>query len=320
MTLHPRPRHARARSATANDPGEVADSRDVDVDLRMAWQENRGHLLDIGFRMLGSVSEADDAVQEAFTRLGRADLGSINDTGGWLVVVVSRICLDRLRFERRHPTSPDPAAGDRLADPALDPADRVTLDDNVRIALQFVLTRLSPAERTAFVLHDVFQYSFDAVGEIVGRTPGACRQLASRARRTMAADVGGPGRFQVESVDQRRVTEQFMAACTTGDIDGLLATLDPEVAGVADVGGRVGIVTVVGRDAVAGQVLRFLGPDSATTLLALPAGHEAAIVALLDGQLVALVALTISDGRVGHIDGIADPVKLAPIARALGSA
>jgi RNA polymerase sigma-70 factor, ECF subfamily len=115
------------------------------------------------------------------------------------------------------------------------------------------------------------------------------------------------------------VTEQFIAACTTGDLDGLLAILDPDVAGVADVGGRVGIITVTGRVAVATQTLRFLGPDSSTTLLSLPAGDEAGIVALRDGQLVTLIALTVHDGRVDHIDGIADPIKLAPIARALGT-
>jgi RNA polymerase sigma-70 factor (ECF subfamily) len=297
----------------------AADPPDVNVELGRAWREHRRHMLDIGFRMLGNLSEAEDAVQEAFIRLGRTDLDSIDDVGGWLVVVVSRICLDKLRSQRRHPTAPEPAVGDRLPDPGLDPADRVTLDDNVRIALQVVLERLTPAERTAFVLHDVFQYPFEAIAEIVGRTPAACRQLASRARRTIAADVGGPARFRVESAEQRLLTEQFIAACTTGDLDGLLAILDPDVAGVADVGGRVGTVTITGAIAVAGQTLRFLGPDSSTTLLSLPAGDEAGIVALRDGQIVTLIALTVHDGRVHHIDGIADPIKLAPIARALGT-
>ena len=296
----------------------AADTRATDVELGRAWRDHRRHLLDIGFRMLGNLSEAEDAVQDAFARLIRADLDEIDDIGGWLVVVVSRICLDRLRSRRRHPTSPDPSLGDRPADPGLDPADRITLDDNVRIALQLVLQRLTPPERTAFVLHDVFQYPFEAIGDIVGRTPAACRQLAARARRTIAADVG-PSQFRAESAEQRRVTEQFIAACTTGDLDGLLTILDPDVAGDADVGGRVGIVTVTGRAAVARLAMRYLGPDSATILLSLPAGDEAGVVAARDGQIVALLSLTVHDGRVEHIDGLVDPVKLAPIATALGS-
>jgi RNA polymerase sigma-70 factor (ECF subfamily) len=296
----------------------AADPRDVNVELGRAWRDHRRHLLDIGFRMLGNLSEAEDAVQEAFARLARADVDQIDDVGGWLVVVVSRLCLDKLRSERRHPSSPATSVDDRLADPGLDPADRVTLDDNVRIALHMMLERLTPAERTAFVLHDVFQYPFEAIAEIVGRTPAACRQLASRARRTIASDVGRPARFRVESAEQRHVTEQFIAACTTGNLDGLLAILDPDVAGVADVGGPIGTVTVTGQIAVARQALRFLGPDSSTTLVSLPAGDEAGILALRDGQIVALVALTVHDCRVGHIDGIADPDKLAPIAHALG--
>lgn len=296
----------------------AADPRDVNVELGRAWRDHRRHLLDIGFRMLGNLSEAEDVVQEAFARLTRADLEQIDDVGGWLVVVASRLCLDKLRSERRHPSSTTTSVDDPLVSPGLDPADRVTLDDNVRIALHLVLERLTPAERTAFVLHDVFQYPFEAIAEIVGRTPAACRQLASRARRTIATNVGGPARFRVESAEQRQATEQFIAACTTGDLEGLLAILDPDVAGVADVGGRVGTVTVTGRDAVARQTLRFLGPDSSTTLVSLHGGEEAGIVALRDGQIVTLIALAVRDGRVDHIDGIADPIKLAPIAHALG--
>lgn len=300
------------------DRQPAADSRTTDIELGRAWRDHRRHLLDIGFRMLGNLSEAEDAVQDAFTRLIRADIDDIDDIGGWLVVVVSRICLDRLRSRRRHPTSPEPSIGDRPADPGLDPADRITLDDNVRIALQLVLQRLTPAERTAFVLHDVFQYPFDSIGEIVGRTPAACRQLAARARRTIAADAGS-SRFRLEPTEQRRVTEQFIAACTTGDLDGLLAILDPDVAGDADVGGRVGIVTVTGRADVAKMAMRFLGPDSDTTLLSLPGGDEPGVVATRHGQIVARLRLTVGNGRVEHIDGLVDPVKLAPIATALGS-
>ena len=298
--------------------GTSAQSRDVGVELGRAWRDHRRHLLDIAFRMLGNLGEAEDAVQEAFARLVRADLQTIDDVGGWLVVVVSRICLDKLRTRRRHPTSPDEAIGQRPADSAIDPADRITLDDNVRIALQLVLQRLTPAERTAFVLHDVFQYPFEEIGEIVGRTPAACRQLASRARRTIAADAAR-SRVHVESNEQRRVTEQFIAACTTGDLDGLLAILDPDVAGVADVGGPVGIVTVTGRPQVATMAMRFLGPQSSNLLLSVPAGNEAGVVAVRDGRIVALLGLSIRGDRVVHIDGVVDPDKLAPVATALGT-
>ena len=296
----------------------AAEPRDVDVELGRAWRDHRRHLLDVAFRTLGNLNEAEDAVQEAFTRLVRADLDQIDDLGGWLVVVVSRLCLDKLRSQRRHPTSPDASLGDRPAVAAVDPADRVTLDDNVRIALHVMLERLSPAERTAFVLHDVFRYPFDAIAEIVGRTPAACRQLASRARRTIAADAGAPSRFRVESAEERLVAEQFIAACTTGDLDGLLAILDPDVAGVADVGGAVGVVTVTGSAAVARQTLRFFGPDTSTTMLSLPAGDHAGIVALRDSRVFALITLTVREGRVEHIDGLVDPTKLAPIADTLG--
>jgi len=290
----------------------------MDDELGQAWRDHRRHLLDIGFRMLGSVPEAEDVVQEAFARLARADVDQIDDVGGWLVVVVSRLCLDRLRSGRRHPTSPEASLGDRPADDAVDPADRVTLDDNVRLALHLVLERLTAAERTVFVLHDVFQYPFEAIGEIVGRTPAACRQLASRARRTVRAE-GSRTRFVVEPAEQRRVTEQFIAACAGGDLDGLLALLDPGVAGEADVGGRIGIRIVTGRDPVAAGLLQFFGPKSSTTLLSLPsAGPRACIVAVRDGRVVTLATLTIRDGRVAHIDSLADPARLEPLGAALG--
>jgi len=299
-------------------PQPATDQREVDVELGRAWRDQRRHVLDVAFRMLGNLSEAEDAVQEAFARLVRADVARIDDVGGWLVVVVSRICLDKLRSRRRHPTAPDASVGDRPAVDAVDPADRITLDDNVRIALHLVLERLSPAERTAFVLHDVFQYPYDSIAEIVGRTPAACRQLASRARRTITEDAAGPRRFRVESAEQRLVTERFIVACSTGDLAGLLAILDPDVDGVADVGGSVGVVTTTGPADVTAAALRFLGPDSATTLLSLPADQEAGVVAVRRGRVVTYLALSVRHARIHHFDGIVDPVKLAPLTAALG--
>jgi RNA polymerase sigma-70 factor (ECF subfamily) len=289
----------------------------MDDELGQAWRDHRRHVLDIAFRMLGNLTEAEDVVQEAFTRLVRADLDEIDDVGGWLVVVASRLCLDRLRSGVRHPTSPDASLGDRPADDAVDPADRVTLDDSVRMALHLVLERLTAAERTVFVLHDVFQYPFEAIGEIVGRTPAACRQLASRARRTVRAD-DARSRFVVEPAEQRRVTERFIAACTDGDLEALLALLDPTVAGKAEVGGRVGVRIVTGRDAVAAGLLQFFGPASSTTLLSLPAGPHARVVALRHGRVTAIATLTIHQGVVAHIDAVADPARLEALGATFG--
>jgi RNA polymerase sigma-70 factor (ECF subfamily) len=296
----------------------MPDHPDLDVEIGRAWRAHRRRALDIGFRMLGNLADAEDVVQEAFARLIRADPGEIDDVEGWLVVVVGRLCLDRLKSDRRHPTSHDDSFADRLTDHAVDPADRVTLDETVRFALSEVLQRLSPAERTAFVLHDVFQYSFEAIGEIVGRTPAACRQLASRARRTIQTDAG-PSRFNVEPTDQRRVTEQFIAACSSGDIDGLLAVLDPNVAGEGDLGGG-GFRSAVGSATIATQLLQFVGPDSSTTLLSVPTGDEdAGVVVLRDGHIVTLLTLTVRDGLVDHIHALVDPVKLAPFVEILGT-
>jgi RNA polymerase sigma-70 factor (ECF subfamily) len=322
-------------------PGAPGAGLDVDLQLGRAWRQHRRHVLDVSFRMLGDLAAAEDVVQEAFARLvdaggrtgGRAGGGdAIEDAGGWLVVVASRLCLDRLRAQQRHRTTPTatfdgplgPGAAGGGHDPArrgggpADPADRVTLDDDVRLALHRMLERLSAAERTTFVLHDVFGYPFEAVADIVGRTPAACRQLASRARRTVRDDTGPP-RFAVEPAEQRRLTRRFIAACSGGDLAELLAVLDPAVDGAADVGGRVGVRVTTGAAEVATALLRHLGPDSATTLLTMPvAGGGAGVLAVRGDRLAVAFTLTIRDDRVVHIDGVVDPAKLAPLAAAVG--
>jgi RNA polymerase sigma-70 factor (ECF subfamily) len=296
------------------------DSVRNDAALEQAWHDNRRHLLDIALRMLGNLSEAEDVVQEGFTRLMRVDLDEIDDVRGWMVVVVSRLCLDRLRATRRHPTSPadalddEPSRGVGATAVAVDPVDRITLDDSVRIAMHVVLERLSAAERTAFVLHDVFQYPFDSIAEIVGRTPSACRQLASRARRTVR-DEALPARFVVEPVEQRAITERFIAACTNGDMDALLAVLDPEVSGEGDGAAR----PIIGLRAVSHGVMHYLGPKSRTTLLTLPGIGDGTVVALRDGVVVAVVTFTIADGLITHFDAIATDANLAPIRAVLGT-
>jgi RNA polymerase sigma-70 factor (ECF subfamily) len=272
-------------------------------------------MLDLAFRMLLDLRDAEDVVQEAFDRLARADIVRIDDPEGWLVVVTSRLCLDRLRSRRRHPTSPLDDAGDSFDPHALDPSDRVTLVDNVTLAMHALLERLSPAERTSFVLHDVFQYSFNEVATIVGRSPVACRQLASRARRTLRAE-SATGRFPVDSALQQELSERFIEACTGGDLEGLLALLDPSVDGTGDVVPEV----VVGAADVAPGILRYLGPPASPTLLYLPVGDRVGIVALRDRRVLALVLLTIANGLVVHVDALAGAAPRAAVSAALGLA
>ena len=201
----------------------------------------RPRLLRLAYSQLGSLAEAEDVVQEAWLRLERADAGAIDDLEAWLVTVVGRLALDalgsaRLRRERYiGPWLPDPLVA-AAGNPDADPADRVTLDETVSHALLFVLERLTPAERTAFILHDVFGYSFAEVGEVVGRTSAAARQLASRARRHV---VEQRPRQSGTVEQQQRVVEAFAAAAGGGDLEALLAVLDPDVVLRSDGGGRV---------------------------------------------------------------------------------
>ncbi|TMB92059.1 MAG: sigma-70 family RNA polymerase sigma factor, partial [Chloroflexi bacterium] len=251
-------------------------------------------------RMLGSVTDAEDAVQEGFARLLRTDIDSIEDVRGWLVVVVSRLCLDQLRSARvRHeayvgPWFPEPViAADELA-----PDERVTLDDTVRMALLMVLERLSPAERVAFILHDVFQYSFDDIARIMKRTPVACRQLASRARRHVQNE-GASLRGTVDAVESQRVADRFIAAASSGDLDALLAVLDPEAAGWTDSGGVVAAPRdkVIGRQRVAARLLWWLKTFN-VTLVSKPVNAGPGALALQDGEVIAALTISIDNGLI----------------------
>src|SRR5438552_1539597 len=196
-----------------------------DARFTEAWSNYRGFLLDVAYRLLGSYSEAEDTVQEAFTKLLRTDLDPIEDVRAWLVVVLSRMCLDQLRSARvRHETYVGPWFPEPLIqsdDRSNDPAEIVTMDESVRLALLIVLERMSPAERVVFVLHDVFEFPFEKIATMVGRTVAACRQLASRARKRVAEEAGSP-RFAIDPAEQRRVVDAFIAACAGGDIDALI--------------------------------------------------------------------------------------------------
>jgi RNA polymerase sigma-70 factor (ECF subfamily) len=277
------------------------------------WTAHRRRMLDIAFRMLLDLGDAEDVVQEAFTRMARVDITGIDDPEGWLVVVTSRLCLDRLRSRRRRPADAVGALEDAPDPLAADPSSQVTLVDTVMLAMHALLERLSPAERTSFVLHDVFQYPFDEVATIVGRSPGACRQLASRARRTLQADSAA-GRFPVDSALQRQLSERFIDACAGGDLDGLVALLDPAVDGSGD----TLPVAVVGSANVAAGILHYLGPPDSPTLLHLPVGNRIGIVALRDHRVLALVLLTVHHERIVHVDALAGPAPRAAVSTALG--
>jgi RNA polymerase sigma-70 factor (ECF subfamily) len=293
-------------------PDHTASGVDEPV-FTALWNAHRRRMLDLAFRMLLDLRDAEDVVQEAFARLVRTDIAAIDDPEGWLVVVTSRLCLDKLRTRQRRPTDALDVAGDPFDRHALDPASQVTLVDNVTLAMHALLERLSPAERTSFVLHDVFQYPFEEVATIVGRSAASCRQLASRARRTLRAESAG-GRFPVDSALQQQLSERFIEACTGGDLDGLLALLDPAVDGAGDIVPGV----AVGAAEVAPGILRYLGPPASPTLLHLPVGDRIGIVAMRDHRVLALVLLTIDNGLVVHVDALAGEGPRAAVSAVLG--
>lgn len=281
-----------------------------DREITPVWQEHRPYLIDLAFRMLGNIHDAEDVVQEAFSRLLRQDLDAIEDVRGWLIVVVSRACLDQLRSARSRRESGE-APDDRVPTPEPGPADRVTLDDSIRMALLVVLRELTPPERAVFVLHDVFQFTFETVASVVGRTPAACRQLASRARRRIESQTG-PARFSIDTADHHLVAERFIAACSGGSLDALMALLDPDVAGDVDLGeGTAPRRPQRGRRVVARGLMGFMGPRTGVTLVSHSVNGHPAVLAFLDGHLGGLLQLKTRNGLIYDIHAIRDPAKLA---------
>jgi RNA polymerase sigma-70 factor, ECF subfamily len=268
-----------------------------------AWRDERGALVGLATRMLGDRAGAEDVVQEAFGRFAVAPIDDIDDVGRWLSVVVRRICLNRLSsaYARREAVGDVATVADQVGAVAGDgdPADRVTLDDQVRLALGVVLDRLSPAERTAFVLHDVFGFPFDAIGEIVGRSPTACRQLASRARRAIRADAA-PRRRAASSSTADELAARFIAACAGGDLAALMAVLDPDVVGEATLLGHGPLDRSEGALEVATKVLRLFGPGTSSVLVPVAVEGRPGIVATRNGMVVA-IAFDERDGLVHHI-------------------
>jgi RNA polymerase sigma-70 factor (ECF subfamily) len=279
-----------------------------------AYRDHRPYLVDLAFRMLGDIGAAEDAVQDAFTRLLAADVGAIEDERGWLIVVTSRLCLDRIRSARARRERPhDSAEIEFVAPPATgalaNPADRVTLDDSVSLALLVVLQRLSPAERVVFVLHDIFGMPFPVVARTVGRTAPACRQLATRARRKIAEGQGS--RADVAAAEHRLVTEKFIAACANGDLDGLLAVLAPDAWGDIDLGPEGPAREVVrGAAQIAANLLRFWGP---ATLVSQPLAGQPALLGFRDRDLAGVLVLGTRGELIESVHVIADPRKLATL-------
>ena len=280
---------------------------DEQILLADRFEADRGHLRAVAYRMLGSLAEAEDAVQEAWLRLSRAGGQGVDNLGGWLTTVVSRVCLDMLRgrkARREEPLDlpgPRPAANLPSGD---DPEREAVLAETVGLALLVVLQTLAPAERIAFVLHDMFDLPFDEIGPIVGRSSEAARQLASRARRRVR---GGPVATRADLARQRVVVDAFLAASRTGDLDGLLAVLDPNVVFRADpVAAAAGAQAEMrGASVVAGA---FLGRAQG----ARPVLVDGAVGALVApaGRLFLVLDFKLADGKVVAIDAIADPAHL----------
>ncbi|MEU1629084.1 sigma-70 family RNA polymerase sigma factor [Streptomyces sp. NPDC020096] len=276
--------------------------------LAERFEAHRSHLRAVAYRMLGSLSEADDAVQEAWLRLSRSGSGGIENLGGWLTTVVGRVCLDILRS--RTSRGEEPLAG-RVPDPlvssadVIDPEQQALLADSVGLALLVVLETLSPAERLAFVLHDMFAVPFEEIAPMVGRTPTAARQLASRARRRVqgAAPVA-----DADLTRQREVVDAFLAASRGGDLDALVAVLDPDVVLRADTGAGPAPMEFRGARAVAGQALAF----QRFARFARPAlvNGTVGVVTAPEGQPMAVMGFTIRRGKIVEIDILADIERL----------
>jgi RNA polymerase sigma factor (sigma-70 family) len=284
----------------------TVDERDY---LAEQFEAHRAHLRAVAYRMLGSVTEADDALQESWLRLSRSDPSRIENLGGWLTTVVGRVCLDMLRSRRSRREEP---LGPHVPEPivsredGVDPEHEALLADSMGLALLVVLETLAPPERLAFVLHDMFGVPFDEIAPIVGRSPAAARQLASRARRRVQQDAPEP---DADVARQREVVDAFLAAARGGDFEALLELLDPDVVLRVDRGAvRPAGREVRGASAVLEQVLSYAGGAR----FARPAlvNGAAGFVVAPRGRPVAVAGFTVAHGKVVEIDLLADPDRL----------
>lgn len=277
--------------------------------LAERFQENRGHLRGVAYRILGSLNDADDAVQEAWLRLSRSDTSQIENLSGWLTTVVARVCLDMLRSRSSRKEDPLEAKAAEPAAPnsAANPEQETLLADSVGLAVMVVLERLTPAERLAFVLHDMFAISFDEIAMIIGRSPAAARQLASRARRRVQ---GGSTAAETSIEQQRPVVEKFLSALRAGDIEGMITVLDPDVVVRIDQAAvQPGAATEIhgaqnwARGAVAfSQFAHAVKPmllDGSVGLVWAPRGH-----------LQRALRFKFREGKIATVDILADPARL----------
>ncbi|MGC1214920.1 MAG: RNA polymerase sigma factor SigJ [Micromonospora sp.] len=274
------------------------------------FEEQRPRLRAVAYRMLGSLSEADDAVQDAWLRVSRADTDTVENLGAWLTTVVGRVCLNTLRSRAHRREEPlDVRVPDPIISPAsgVDPEQDALLADSVGLALLVVLETLTPAERLAFVLHDMFAVPFDEIAPMIERSPAAARQLASRARRRVQGQAPAP---EPDLSRQREVVDAFFAASRNGDFDALVAVLDPDVVLRADGGaGRTGqTVTIHGARNVAAQAVMFtrLAPFVRPALI----NGAAGVVVATNGRALSVMGFTVADGRVVAIDVLSDPERL----------
>jgi RNA polymerase sigma-70 factor (ECF subfamily) len=279
--------------------------------LAREFEDHRTHLRAVAYRMLGSLSEADDAVQDAWLRVSRADTSEVENLRGWLTTIVARVALNVLRTRRRRREQPLDV---RVPDPIIDPADgtnpehEALLADSVGLALLVVLEQLTPAERLAFVLHDMFAVPFDEIAPIVERSPEATRQLASRARRRVRGAAPAP---DADLTAQWEVVEAFLAAARGGDFDALVAVLDPDVVLRAD-GGLTGLSQhLQGAETVARQALLWSRVD--LTLRRALVNGAAGMVTFLHGQPFSIAAVTIRNAKIVEIDFLADPERIAQL-------
>ena len=282
-------------------------------DLARQFEEHRSHLRAVAYRMLGSLSEADDAVQETWLKLSRSETEDIRNLGGWLTTVVGRVCLNMLRSRTARREEPmDTYVPDPVVSPLerIDPEQEVLQADSVGLALLVILETLEPAERLAFVLHDMFAVPFDDIAPIVGRSSAATRQLASRARRRVQGSAPTP---DPDIGRQKKVLDAFLAAARGGDFDALVAVLDPDVVLRADAGALVGGAAVSklvrGAEAVAGQAVMFRSVAVSSRLVLV--NGAVGVVTLLDGKPMGVMGVTVADGRIVAVDILADPERLA---------
>ncbi|MFH8385418.1 RNA polymerase sigma factor SigJ [Kitasatospora sp. NPDC018058] len=284
--------------------------------LAERFEAERPQLRSVAYRMLGSVAEAEDAVQEAWLKLSRSDVDEVRNLGAWLTTVVGRVCLDQLRSRasRREDPLPEQEGQVRLPDPvvsglvALDPVHEILVADSVGIALMVILETLAPAERVAFVLHDMFDVPFDAIAEVLGRTSASTRQLASRARRRVQ---GATPAADSDNARKREVVEAFLTASRGGDFDALLTLLDPEVVARSDGGTLVPSVLRRGAADVASQAVTF-ARFAAEGRLVLVNGSPG-VVSFAEGRPLSVMSFTIHNGRITAMDILTDPTRLATL-------